>query len=106
MTTSSERERGLRQLERAARRAERRLRLDSALARTFTALPLLLLASVAGLTFIKVARPAAAVERGLTTALAFGLSVALLWIGWAALRRMPRLLGAERLDAHHGLHDR
>ncbi len=106
MTTTSERERGLRQLERAARRAERRLRLGSALSRTFTALPLLLLAAVAGLTFIKVVRPGAGVERGLTTAFIAGLAVALVWIGWAALRRRPRLLGAERLDAHHGLHDR
>ncbi|HVJ21668.1 MAG TPA: hypothetical protein VM686_39960 [Polyangiaceae bacterium] len=104
--TTSEREHGLRQLERAARRAERRLRLDSALRRTFTALPLLLLAAVAGLTFIKVVRPGAAFERGLTTTLVAGLAVALVWIGWAALRRRPRLLGAERLDAHHGLHDR
>src|SRR5688572_26404082 len=92
MNTSSEREHGLRQLKRAARRAERRLRLGSALARTFTALPLLLLASVAGLTFIKAARPDAVVERGLISALVAGLAVAVVWVGWAALRRRPHLL--------------
>lgn len=106
MTTSSERERGLRQLERAARRAERRVRVDAALARTFTALPILLVAAVAGLTFVKVARPSAGVERGLVLAFVAGLAVALVWVGWAALRRRPRLLGAGRLDAHHGLQDR
>jgi len=106
MNSPSDRERGLRQLKRAARRAERRLRLSAALTRAFTALPLLLLASVAGLTFIKVVRPSAAVERGLTTAIIAGLAVAVVWVAWAALRRRPHLVGAERLDVYHRLHDR
>jgi hypothetical protein len=104
MTTSSER--GLRQLEQAARRAERRLRINAALRRTFTALPLLLVAAVGALTFIKVVRPRASTEQALATVLVAGLAVAVVWVAWIAFRRRPRLLGAGKLDQHHGLHDR
>jgi hypothetical protein len=93
-------------LERAARRAERRVRLGAALRQSFVLLPLLLAYGVLALTLIKVARPGAGLERALVMVGAIGLSLTIGSVAWAALRRRARLLGASRLDQHHGLKDR
>lgn len=76
------------------------------MARAARLLPLPLLFSIATLTWIKVARPAASTER---TVVWLGLIPLALFAGGVLeswLRRQPRHRGAILLDRAHGLHDR
>lgn len=76
------------------------------MARAARLLPLPLLFSIAALTWIKVARPAADTER---TVLWLGLIPLALFAGGVLeswFRRQPRHRGAILLDRAHGLHDR
>jgi hypothetical protein len=106
MTSLAEREKRLGALERAAKRALRRVRLGDALTRLFRALPWLLLYAVAALTVIKAARPGPAVERWLVGGAIAGGALVLAWTLVGLFARRPPLLGASRLDAHHALADR
>ncbi len=106
MASEPEQQRALAALGKAARRAERRLRLDVALRRTFLVVPALLAYGVVALTVIKVVRPSAAVERLLVEVGLAGLASGFAYVAWSALHRRSELLGAARLDVHHGLKDR
>lgn len=106
MTSLADREKKLRALDRAARRALRRVRFGDALNRLCRALPWLLLYMVGALTYVKAARPGPGIERWLVVGALVGFAVVVASTLVRYFARRPPLLGAARLDSHHGLADR
>jgi chaperonin cofactor prefoldin len=96
----------LKRLERAARIASVRLRVDEAVRRGALWLVGPMLYAVAALTVIKVWQPPPHVEAWLVGGVALPAAVVLAVVLHALFRPRPWFAGALALDRHHGLSDR
>lgn len=90
----------------SARWTSFRLRLDEALQRGFSVLPVALVVAAGGLTVIKVAQPGPSTVRWLIALAVAPLLVGTGMVAHSFARRRPRPEGALALDRHHALADR